>query len=396
VQIRTRRMDEVAEKGLAAHWKYKGVQSEANMDNWLKGIREILENPEMSAMDFMDNFKLNLYDDEVFVFTPNGDLHKLPKGATVLDFAFEIHTKLGAQCIGAILNGKNVPMKHVLCNGDQIQILTSQAQSPKQEWLNIVMTSRAKAKIRQALKESQSKDAEIGRETLKRRLKNWKIDFDEAKVMRLVKKMGYKSVTDMYVDVALEKLDVLAFRDEYLEFDKPVTQEETPASAENFIQKENQSPLAAKDDVLVIDQNLKDIDFTLAKCCHPIYGDEVFGFVSSQGGVKIHRMDCPNAPLLISKFGYRVVKACWAGKAGSRYAVTLRVVASDDIGIVTNVTSIISKEPQTALRSINVDSSDGIFIGTITIFVTDTNNLKSLIKKIKTIKGVKSVERTGA
>jgi len=396
VQIRTRRMDEVAEKGLAAHWKYKGVQSEANMDNWLKGIREILENPEMSAMDFMDNFKLNLYDDEVFVFTPNGDLHKLPKGATVLDFAFEIHTKLGAQCIGAILNGKNVPMKHVLCNGDQIQILTSQAQSPKQEWLNIVMTSRAKTKIRQALKESQSKDAEIGRETLKRRLKNWKIDFDEAKVMRLVKKMGYKSVTDMYVDVALEKLDVLAFRDEYLELDKPVTQEETPASAENFIQKENQSPLAAKDDVLVIDQNLKDIDFTLAKCCHPIYGDEVFGFVSSQGGVKIHRMDCPNAPLLISKFGYRVVKACWAGKAGSRYAVTLRVVASDDIGIVTNVTSIISKEPQTALRSINVDSSDGIFIGTITIFVTDTNNLKSLIKKIKTIKGVKSVERTGA
>ncbi len=395
VQIRTERMDEVAEKGLAAHWKYKGVQNETTMDNWLKGIREILENPEMSAMDFMDNFKLHLYDKEVFVFTPNGDLHKLPKGATVLDFAFEIHTKLGSQCIGAILNKRNVPIKQVLNNGDQIEILTSPTQTPRQEWLNIVKTPHAKAKIKQALKEVQNKNAEIGRELLKRRLKNWKIDYDEAKVMRMVKKMGYKSVTEMYVDLASEELDLLAFRDEYLSLDKSTDNDETPETASKFNQKEAIENISKQDDVLIIDQNLKDIDFTLAKCCHPIYGDKVFGFVSSQGGVKIHRTDCPNAPLLFSKFGYRILCASWAGKAGSRYAVSLRIVATDDIGIVTNITSIISKESQTSLRSINVDSSDGIFIGTITIFVADINNLKSLIKKIKIIKGVKSVERIG-
>jgi GTP pyrophosphokinase len=395
VQIRTQRMDEVAEKGLAAHWKYKGGKSEANVDGLLKNLRDILENPDMNAVDFMDNFKLNLYDEEVFVFTPKGDLHKLPKGATVLDFAFQIHTGLGCKCVGAIVNGKNVPMRYVLKNGDQIDIQPSPFQTPKKEWLSLVITSKAKNKIRQSLKELQNKEAEIGREFLRRRFKNWKIELDDAKIMQLTKKLGFKTITDFYVSIASEKTDLLNFREMYNDLDKQHTfLDSEQRSAENFAKQTPLEEITAKEDVLVIDRNLKDIDFTLSKCCNPIYGDEVFGFVTASGGIKIHRKDCPNAPQMISRFGYRIVSARWSGKAGSQYAITIRVVGNDDVGIVANVTSVISKEKNIALRSVSVNSYDGLFQGTFTVMLSELHDLEGLMKKLKIVKGVKRVERT--
>ena len=393
VQIRTQRMDEVAEKGFAAHWKYKGGKSEESMDEWLKNIRDILENSDMNSVDVMDNFKLNLYEKEVFVFTPTGDLHKLPKGSTILDFAFSIHSGLGSKCVGAIVNGKNVPIKYILNNGDQVEVLTSPTQKPKQDWLNIVITSRAKSKIRQALKEVQNKDAEVGREALRRRFKNWKIEVDDAKITKLAKKFGYKTVTDFYVALSTEKLDILVARDAYLDLDKPQLAENELRSAENFIKDTPLEQITAKEDVMVIDQNLNDIEYKLAKCCNPIYGDEVFGFVSTLGGIKIHRKDCPNAPQMIARFGYRIVNARWSGKAGSQYAITLRVVGNDDVGIVANITSIISKEKNITLRSISIDSHDGLFQGNLTVMINELHDLENLIKKIKVVKGVKHVER---
>jgi len=391
VQIRTQRMDEVAEKGLAAHWKYKGIKSETAMDEWLKNIRDILENPEVNAVDFMDNFKLNLYDDEVFVFTPNGDLHKLPAGATVLDFAFSIHTGLGAKCVGAIIGGRNVQMKHKLSNGDQVEILTSPTQTPKQEWLNFVVTSRARNKIRQTLKEAQNKEAEIGKESFYRKFKNWKIEIDDAKIMHLTKKFGYKTVTDFYVSIANEKLDVLTVRDAYLELDKQTETEHV--SAENFARITPIEEITAKEDVMIIENNLKNIEYKLSKCCNPIYGDEVFGFVTVLGGIKIHRKDCPNAPQMISRYGHRIIDAKWSGKAGSKYVISIRVVGNDDVGIVANITSLISKEKDITLRSISIDSNDGLFQGNLTVMISNQNQLQGLIKKIRTVKGVKFVER---
>ena len=395
VQIRTVRMDEVAEKGLAAHWKYKGIKSESGMDEWLKSIREILENPELNAIDFMDEFKLNLYDKEVFVFTPNGDLHKLPKGATALDFAFSIHTGLGSKCVGAQVNGKNMSIKYVLNNGDQVKVLTSPTQKPNTAWLKIVTTSRAKTKIRQALKDVEFKDAEMGRETIVRRFKNWKIELDDGKLSRLAKKKGFKTVSDFYQEIAHEKLDMHTVRDAYLDLDKQtITEQPETRSAESFSTEINSVETTGKEDVLVIGEDLKGVDFRLAKCCNPIYGDDVFGFVSVVGGIKIHRTDCPNAPQMISRFGYRMVKARWSGKsAGSQYPITLHIVGHDDIGIVTNITSLISKEKNISLRSISIDSNAGLFQGNLTIMVNDTNELEVIIKKIRLIKGVKSVSR---
>lgn len=397
VQIRTERMNEIAEKGLAAHWKYKGGKSESGMDEWLKNIREILENPDLNAVDFMDEFKLDLYDKEVFVFTPNGDLHKLAKGATALDFAFSIHTNLGIRCVGAKVNGKNVPIKHTLNNGDQVEVLTSPTQKPSQAWFQIVTTSKAKNKIRQALKEIEFKDAEFGRETLLRRFKNWKIELEDGRLSRLAKKKGFKTVSDFYQAIAQEKIDIHEVRDAYLDLEKrdSITGAEV-RTAETFTQDIAPIPeTASKEDVLVIGEDLKNVEFRLAKCCNPIYGDEVFGFVSVSGGIKIHRTDCPNAPQMISRLGYRIVKARWSGKSvGSQYPITLRVVGHDDIGIVTNITSIISKEKNVLLRSISIDSNAGLFQGNLTVMVSDNKELEGVIKKIKTVKGVKSVSRS--
>ena len=388
VQIRTERMDEIAERGLAAHWRYKGIKGESGLDEWLTSVREALESSD-SDLEAMDRFKLDLYEDEVFVFTPKGDLFKLGKGATVLDFAFHIHTKLGCKCIGAKVNGRNVQLKQVLQSGDQVEIMTSNTQTPKQDWLNIVTTSKARTKIRQALKEMASRQTAFARETLERKFKNRKIEYDEAVMMRLIKRMGYKVVTEFY------QADII---DRYLELQKrenDIREEVQYRSAEEYnLQPQTPEDGSVKEDVLVIDQNLKGIDFKLAKCCNPIYGDDVFGFVSVTGGIKIHRCDCPNAAELHARFGYRIVKARWAGKGeGTQYPITLRVVGHDDIGIVTNITSIISKETGITLRSIGINSNDGLFSGTLTVMVGDTGRLEALIKKLRTVKGVKQVER---
>ena len=401
VQIRTERMDDIAERGLAAHWRYKGIKGETGLDEWLTSVREALENSE-SDLEAMDRFKLELYEDEVFVFTPKGDLFKLPKGATVLDFAFHIHTALGCRCIGARVNGKNVPLRQRLQSGDQVEIMTSNTQTPKQDWLNIVTTSKARTKIRQALKEMAARQTAFAKEMLERKFKNRKIDYDEATMMRLIKRMGYKVVTDFYQAIADGALDVNDLIDRYLEQLRRDTADTRDAATYRSAEAYNLTPAApdeagtggGKEDVLVIDQNLKGLDYRLARCCNPIYGDDVFGFVSITGGIKIHRTDCPNAPELRQRFGYRIVRARWAGKAeGTQYPITLRVVGHDDIGIVTNITSIISKEDGITLRSISIDSHDGLFGGTLTVMVGDTGRLEALIKKLRTVKGVKQVAR---
>jgi len=339
---------------------------------------------------------LNLYDKEVFVFTPNGDLHKLPKGATALDFAFSIHSALGCKCVGAKVNGKNMTIKYVLNNGDQVEVLTSPTQKPSPAWLHIVTTSKAKTKIRQALKEVEFKDAEMGRETIIRRFKNWKIELDDGKISRLAKKKGFTTVSDFYQEIAHENLDMHVVRDAYLDLDKPTIIDFSDLRKADTFSKEIQSvDTSGKEDVLVIGEDLKGVDFRLAKCCNPIYGDDVFGFVSVIGGIKIHKTDCPNAPQMIARFGYRIVKARWSGKSiGSQYPITLRIVGHDDIGIVTNITSLISKEKNISLRSISIDSNAGLFTGNLTIMVTDTYELEGILKKIRIVKGVKSVSRS--
>lgn len=397
VQIRTKRMDEIAEKGLAAHWKYKGIRGESGLDEWLTSVREILENPELNAVDLIDDFKLNLYDDEVFVFTPKGDLIRMPKGATVLDFAFNIHSEIGKKCVGARVNSKNVQIKYQLQNGDHIEILTSSTQAPKQDWLNIVATARAKTKLKQALREQLYKEAEIGRETLIRRLKNWKLELNDQLIGQLVKNFRYKTVHDMFRDIALEKLDVVAIR-EFIQAQqkKESTEAATPGvrSAENFVAAAKEETETADGEVLLIDKNLTNVDYKLAKCCNPIFGDDIFGFVGVSGGIKIHRTTCPNATELRNKYAYRIVKAQWTGEAGSgNYLAAIKVVGEDDIGIISNISSIISKETRVKLRSITVESNEGLFEGAVSVFVSNSLILNSLIKKIKAIKGVLSVSR---
>lgn len=397
VQIRTRRMDEIAEKGFAAHWKYKGIKTEKSMENWLGHIREILENPELNAIDFIDDFKLDLYDKEVFVFTPKGDLKRLPKGSTVLDFAFDIHSNIGRRCVGAIVNQRNVPIRYELKNGDQVEILTSNHQEPKQDWLNIVVTSRAKTKLKQALKEQMFKQSEFGREMLVRRLKNWKYELTDTLLSQLMRGFGYKDIHVFLCDVGNEKISAVQVKDYIQQLerkeDEQIEAQKSTVSADKFVKPDEE--LTNSSSVLTIDKNLSGIDFQLAKCCNPIFGDPVFGFVSVSGGIKIHRIGCPNEADMRSKFGYRIVRAQWSGTHGNMSAVTLRVTGSDDIGIVTNITQLLGKDQDVRLRSITVDSSVGGFLGTVTVLVNSTDRLESLVKKIKAVKGVYTVDRIG-
>ena len=398
VQIRTERMDEIAERGVAAHWRYKGVKGEGGLDEWLTNIRTMLESSE--GLEAMDQFKMDLYEDEVFVFTPKGDLFKFPVGATVLDFAYHIHSKIGNQCTGGRINGKAVSFRQVLKSGDQVEVLTSANQKPRQEWLSIVKTSRAKSKIRLALKETQVKDGLFAKEMLERKFKNRKIEQDEATMFHVIRKMGFKEVSDFYKQIADGVLDVNSVIEKYIEIkegEKTVIGDNQARSASEFelneskFSPENVNPLS--DDTLVIDRNLKGLDYQLARCCHPIYGDPIFGFVTINGGIKIHRVDCPNAPELRRRYGYRVVKARWSGKGASQYSITLHVVGNDDIGIVNNLTSIISKDEKLILRSISIDSHDGLFSGNLTVMLEDTSRLEQLMRKLRTVKGVKQVER---
>ena len=394
VQIRTKRMDLVAEKGLAAHWKYKGGKSENNLDAWMNNVRDILEAAETGPMELMKNFKMDVYAKEVFVFTPKGDLYKLPLGATVVDFAFNIHSRLGCQCIGAKVNGKAQKLNYKLNNGDSVEILTASSQTPKQDWLNFVVTSKARNKIKQTIHEMQNSAAELGKELLQRRFKNRKIEIEEATLMKLIKKMGFKTVTDFYDEIAKEVLDVNDVIAQYEILDQKLNETTIGPRPANEFTLLPQEEVDRADDVLIIGEDIKGINYRLAKCCNPIYGDGVFGFISAEGVIKIHKNDCPNASHIRSKYPYRIISTRWSGKVGSQFGATLRIIGYDDIGIVTNITSIITKEKNIILKSISIDSNDGLFQGFLVVGVSDTQALNALIKKIKTVKGVKDVQRS--
>ena len=391
VQFRTERMDLVAEKGLAAHWRYKGGKGDSS-DKWMNNIRDILETAEQGPMQLMKNIKADAFGQEVFAFTPKGDLFRLTAGATVLDFAFHIHTNVGAHCTGAVANGAHRRLNYKIQNGDTVEILTATNQTPRQEWLNIVTTSKARNKIKQSLNEEKQRLADIGKESFMRRAKNRKIEIDEAELMRLIKKQGYKSAIEFFADMGTDKIDPGKFLNLYV--DATTREYETErVSAEEF-QLSSAIDEDKKNDVLVIgEKSINGLNYKFAKCCNPIYGDNVFGFISSDGSVKIHKINCPNAQHIRERYPYRIIRANWSGKTGEMLPASLRVIGHDDIGIVANITSIISKEPNTMLRNISIDSHDGIFQGYLVIGVTDNRQLSALIKKIKTVKGVKDVVR---
>ena len=399
VQIRTERMDEIAEHGLAAHWRYKGVKaSGSGMESWLANIRTALETGNDQLLT--DNLAVSGKQD-VYVFSPKGDLYKLGSGATVIDFAYHIHSRVGDHCVGGRIDGKAVPIRHPLESGTTVEVLTQNSQTPKLEWLTFAATAHARSKIKASVRDLQAKEAVMARELLERKLKNKKLDWDETVINILIKKLGFKEASDFYKSLTDGRRDVNEVIERYVEIAKreagQLERQAPLRRAEEFnLQQDVENKYSDTDsDVLVIDQNLKGIDFQMARCCSPVYGDEVFGFVNSGGGIKIHRTSCPNAAVLKERFPYRIVRAQWAGKGGGTYPITLRVVGHDDLGIVNNITSIISKEQQIMLRSISIDSTDdGLFSGILTVMVKDTSVLTQLIKKLRTVKGIKAVSRS--
>ena len=397
VQIRTERMDEIAEHGLAAHWRYKGVKSSSGgVDSWLADIRSALETGNEGLLT--QSLSSDLKEQDVYVFSPKGDLYRLPPHSTVLDFAYTIHTGVGNRCVGGRINGKNYPIRQELESGQTVEILTSNTQKPKSEWINIAQSNHARSKIRAAVREISAGETALGKETLERKMRNRKLDWDEALVNQLIKKLGYKESFDFFKALADDKVDINRVIDTYIELGKReqgIAERAAVRSAEEFsLDSEIAQKAKGEQDELVIGRDLKGLDYQLARCCNPVYGDDIFGFVTVSGGIKIHRTSCPNAPALRERFGYRIVKARWAGKGQGSYPITLHVVGQDDLGIVNNITSIISKEEHIMLRSINIDSHDGLFSGILTILVDDTQRLTGLIKKLRTIKGVKAVSRS--
>ena len=397
VQIRTERMDDVAEHGLAAHWRYKGVKSgDSGIESWLSDMREALEATDKRKV--MDQIHTSLKTDEVYVFSPKGDLYKLPQGSTVLDFAYAVHTNVGNHCIGAKISGKNASIRQLLQSGDQVSILTSPSQTPKRAWAEFVATGRARAKIRQSIRELELKEGALAREQLERTFRNRKLQLDQNILHQTIGRLGYKEITLFYKDLADGRLSMETVLEAYIlrrQIDEGLVEKNEVHSADEFLQSVTDTS-GSKDDVLVIDRNLKGLDYSLAKCCNPVYGDDIFGFVTRMGGIKIHRKACPNAVRLRERFGYRIVKARWAGEeSGNKgmYPVLLRIVGNDSLGVVNNISSIISKEERINMRSFNIEVNDGLFTGSLTLMITDTTALERLIKKIKAVKGVKNVMR---
>ncbi|WP_340114116.1 RelA/SpoT family protein [Maribellus mangrovi] len=391
IQIRTKRMDEIAEKGLAAHWKYKGGKS-SGFDEWLTGIRDVLENPEMNVVDFIDHFRSNVYSDEIFVFTPRGDLKKLPHGATMLDFAYEIHSKLGDTCVGGLVNGKKVNLKYKLKNGDQISIETSNNQKPKMDWLDFAVTSKARNRVKASLNEERNTQAAEGRETLLRKFKNWKLELNDDAIRQILKHFNYKLAADLYFDIATGKIDLLEAKALF------VAKEEDTAkkTIEELLPTKEIKDFSydSSDDFLLIDNNLKNLNYTLAKCCNPVFGDRIFGFVTIKQGIKIHRENCPNAKDMTERYPYRVIKAKWRETSNRKsFLTTLHISGTDEIGIVSEISHIISKDIGSHMRSINIESDKGHFEGRMQIFVNDIEHLDFLIQRLQTVKGVTAVTR---
>ena len=394
VQIRTRRMDEVAEKGYAAHWKYKGVKSERGIDGWMQKIREALDSPNLDTADVINDIKLDLYNKEVFVFTPNGDLKTLKAGSTVLDFAYDIHSDIGNQCVGAKINHKNVTIKQELNNGDQVEIITSKSQKPKNDWLNFVVTSKAKTKIKSTLREELFKEAETGKELLKRRLKNWKIKFEDQLINKLLKHYKLKVPVDLYYLIATEKIVIAEIKTVISKIQNLENSDKQTQTEEKRTIVEEEKSTETQGDYLIIDDKIENVDYKLAKCCNPIYGDPIFGFVTVSEGIKIHRTNCPNARQLLEKYNYRVIKAQWnKSSAKKSFQTIIKVSGIDDVGIVNKISNIISKDLNIRMRSINIDSNDGMFEGQIRLYVESTKHLDMLIRKLKKEKEILKVTR---
>lgn len=393
VQIRTERMNEIAEKGFAAHWKYKESSTDSGLDQWVDKVRELLNNPEANALDFLDDFKMNLFSDEIFIFTPKGDLIQLPVEATALDFAFEIHSDVGAKCIGAKVNHKLVPLSYKLQNGDQVEVITSGKQAPKEDWLNFVVTAKAKAKIKSSLKEEKRKIAEDGKEILERKLKSLKITYNSDNIYKLSYFFKLQSTQDLFYNVAKGLIDLKDLKD-FAVSEKVV--EQKPAQENNDsdqIQKLIKQVKTKDSDILLIGEDLQKIDYKLSNCCNPIPGDDVFGFVTVSDGIKIHRTNCPNATKLMSSFGYRIVKAKWTSQKQLAFLTGLKITGIDEVGLINNLTQVISNDFKVNMRSITVDTDEGIFSGTIMIYVNDTQHLDNLIHKLKDVKGITDVSR---
>jgi GTP diphosphokinase / guanosine-3',5'-bis(diphosphate) 3'-diphosphatase len=394
VQIRSNRMDEIAEKGLAAHWKYKGEKSSDSFDNWLNKMIEILELPDTANTGMMGADKLDFELNEIFVFTPKGDLRKLPKDSTVLDFAYDIHSDIGDKCTGARINAKNVPIRHILHNGDKVEILTSKNQSPKSDWLDYVTTSKAKSKIKIALQEVKLREAEHGKETFKRRMRNWKISFDDLLVSKIIKHYKLKNSIDFYSMLANEKINMLEIKN-FLVSDAKKDSKFIEKIGEVPIEKIIPAISEKLENVLIIDEKiLNNIEYKLAKCCNPILGDDVFGFVTINEGIKIHRFTCPNATQLLKRYDYRVLKARWAGTVNNtNFQASIRLTGDNEIGILSKISDIIVKDTRVNLRSINIDNNEEQFDGIIKLFVKDVSHLEMLIHKLLKVKGIKNAQR---
>ena len=395
VQIRSRRMDETAERGVAAHWRYKGIKSDGDVDKWMNEVREMLEaSGQEGQMSLMRNMDTNLYNDEVFVFTPKGDLIRLPQGATILDFAFHIHSRVGSTCMGGKVDGKNQKINYRLRSGDTVEVITSSTQTPRLDWLNIAVTSRARNKIKNAINERRAHQAQLARETLQRRFKNRKIEPDDATLARVIKKMGYKTTTDFYAAIQEDVIDVNDVVEQYEAIAAKPTESTARGTAEEFVL---QAPTTIEerhnDDILTIGEDVKGINYKLARCCNPIFGDRIEGFIASDGAIKVHRSDCKNLRHLKERYPYRIIRTRWTGKAGSQFVATLKVLGRDDIGIVSSITSVINKTDNCLLRSISVQAEGGLFEGLLSVNVNNIGLLDDLTKKILNVKGVKQVDR---
>ncbi len=392
VQIRSKRMNEIAEKGFAAHWKYKESSTDNGLDLWIQKVRDMLRNPDSNALDFLDDFKMNLFSDEIFIFTPKGALLQLPLNATALDFAFEIHSDVGASCIGAKVNHKLVPLSYKLQNGDQVEVITSSKQTPKEDWLSFVVTAKAKAKIKSALKEEKRKVADDGKEILERKLKSLKITYNSENIHKLSYFFKLPSTQDLFYNVAKGLIDMKDLK-EYQASEKSIENKPQDKIENDQVQSMLRSIKTKDSDILLIGEDMQKIDYKLANCCNPIPGDDVFGFITINDGIKIHRTNCPNATKLMSSYGYRVVKARWTNQHELAFLTGLRITGIDDVGLINKLTTVISNDFKVNIRSITVDSDNGIFEGSIMVYVNDTAHLDNLIRHLKTVKGITGVTR---
>ena len=397
VQIRTRRMDEIAEKGYAAHWKYKDGTSnsvESGLEMWITKVREILEQNDGSAIEFIDDFRSNLYSEEIFVFTPKGNLITLPAGATALDFAFDIHTEVGLHCLGAKVNQRLAPLNFQLKDGDQVEILTSRKQKPNESWLQYVVSSKARSKIKDALKEERKGYIEEGREIVKRKLKQLKLDYQQHTLDQMAAFFKAKSTIDLFYLIGSGKIDhalIKSFQNQ-----KYSTGHKESLQANNFIKGRDRKKRSKhrEEDLLLLGEDLQEVKYKFSKCCNPVPGDDVFGFITVSDSIKIHRTTCPNAAELLSKYGYRIIKAEWASSRKHSYETKLSIIGTDRLGLVSDVTKLISSELKVNITSLAITTNEGIFEGEIQLYVEDTNHIDTLISQLKQVNGVIKVTRS--